>query len=97
VSTSHVHSEAKPSHRALTLPRPIVLALALAIFIEIADSFLGPRYRWFLDRLARHTAELYASSSARKAEAFRDRLDQRLQNRKLAPVDWEEAGHGSQV
>jgi hypothetical protein len=90
VHTSNSNIQAEQIRRAIKRLHPRVLALAFAILFEITEACFGPRHRHFLEALARRAAEAYVSNGP----SFRKRLDQALENRRLAPVDWWEVGHG---
>jgi hypothetical protein len=80
--------EVRPTIR---LPRAVDAVPTLALAIEVAQRFLGRRQRRALDSVVRHLAELYGEDG----QAFRKRLDSALANRRIATVDWWEAGRGS--
>jgi hypothetical protein len=80
--------EVRPTIR---LPRTVYVVPTLALAIEVAERFVGPRHRRALDSVVRHFAELYGEDG----QAFRNRLDSALANRRIATVDWWEAGRGS--
>jgi hypothetical protein len=75
----------------IRLPRAVDVVPTLALCIEVTERFLGHRRRRVLDSVVRHLAELYGEDG----QAFRKRLDSALSNRRIATVDWWEAGRGS--
>jgi hypothetical protein len=88
VSTNPEPGQVRPTIR---LPRAVDVVPTLALCIEVTDRLLGQRHRRAMDSLVRHLAELYGDDG----QAFRKRLDSALGNRRIATVDWWEAGHGS--